>query len=78
MKNTHTNERGDSVARNMVRVAFCTKLGAEEWTEELLTDQEEQIPAATKWAEANGYKVRVANINLGAAPNWAACVNASQ
>lgn len=54
-----------------VKVAWATKKGAPEWTEELLTEVEEDISAATKWAEENGYVVRVAEIDLDTPPEFA-------
>ena len=57
------------------KVAYCTKKGEPEWTEQVLTDHEASIPEATKWAEANGYAVRVAEIDLGCPPDWSQTLN---
>ena len=53
-----------------VKVAFCRKQGAPDYTEELLTEVEERIPAASKWAESQGYIVRVAEIDLDTPPKF--------
>lgn len=56
-------------------VAWCTKTGAPDWTEELLTDDEKQIPAAKAWAEANGYTVRISTIDLATSPDFTKTLN---
>lgn len=58
-----------------MKVAWATKIGAEEWEEILLTEVEERIPAATEWAKANGYTVRIAEIDLTVRPDFTKTVN---
>jgi len=51
-----------------VKILFGHKAGEPEYTETLITEVEERIPAATEWAEAQGYIVRVAEIDLDTPP----------
>ena len=53
-----------------MKVAWARKKGEPESTEVLLTEHEDRIPAATKWAEANGYVVRVAEIDMTEPPDF--------
>ena len=55
----------------MPKVAFARKEGHEDWEEILLTEVQDRIPAATAWAQANGYIVRIAEIDLDARPDFA-------
>ena len=50
------------------RVAYCRKPDEPEWDEIILTECEDRIPAATAWAEAQGYIVRVAEYDLSKPP----------
>ena len=52
----------------VMKVAFAHKNNEPEYTEILLTEVEERIPAATEWAEANGYIVRIADVDLSTPP----------
>lgn len=49
----------------MTRVLFGHKANEPEYTEVLITEVEDRIEAATEWAKANGYVVRVAEIPDG-------------
>jgi hypothetical protein len=69
------NGKHGKESNNIMKVAFCTKIGEPEWTEELLTEVEDRIPAATKWAEERGYNVRVAEIDLSVAPDFTKTIN---
>ena len=60
---------------NKVKVAFARKVGAPDYTEVLLTEVEDRIPAATAWAKENGYVVRIAEIDLDVAPDFTKVVN---
>jgi len=53
-----------------------TRIGAEDWREELITDNPALIEQAKAWAEANGFdRIRVAVIDLTVAPDWSKTVN---
>ena len=56
------------------RVAYARKVGEPDYTEVILTTDEAKIPEATKWAEANGYVVRVAVYDLDEPPKFGANV----
>lgn len=58
-----------------MKVLFGHKSDEPEYTEVLITEVEERIPDATKWAESNGYTVRVAEINLSKAPDFTKILN---
>ena len=53
-----------------IKVLFGHKVDEPDYTEALITEVEERIPNATEWAEANGYVVRVAEIDLDERPDW--------
>ena len=57
-----------------MKVAWYRKPEDEEWQEALLTEDEALIPEATKWAEAQGWTVRVADIALTVPPQFGANV----
>lgn len=49
-----------------MKILFATKIGNEDWQEEIITEAEEQIPAASKWATENGFdRLRIADIDDG-------------
>jgi hypothetical protein len=57
-------------------VLWATKKGAEDWQEQLITEQEDKIEQAARWAKENGFdRLRIANINLSEKPNFAGTVN---
>lgn len=52
-------------------VLFGTRKGAEDWQEELITENEESIKPAMAWAAANGFdRLRVAKIDLATPPDF--------
>lgn len=47
-----------------MKILFGVKVGEPDWAEQLITEQEEQIPAARKWAGENGFdRFRIAEID---------------
>jgi hypothetical protein len=53
------------------KILFATRIGDEEWKEELITDNEENIEAATAWAIKNGFdRIRIAEIDLSIIPDF--------
>jgi hypothetical protein len=57
------------------KVLWATKIGDEDWQEELITEQPEQIEAASRWAIANGFdRLRVAEIDESVPPDFAGTV----
>ena len=47
-----------------MKILFAVKIGDEDWQEQLITDAEDRIPAASEWARANGFdRLRVADID---------------
>jgi hypothetical protein len=63
-------DAGNKHEEDPMKVAFAHKANEPEYTEVLLTEVEERIPAATEWAKANGYVVRIAEINLDTPPTF--------
>ncbi len=50
----------------MAKILFAVRIGDEDWQEQLVTEYEDQIPAASEWALANGFdRLRVAEIPDG-------------
>lgn len=44
-----------------MKVLYATKIGDEDWQEQIITTDEKRIPAARVWAQANGFdRFRVA------------------
>ena len=59
----------------MSKVLSGTRIGHEDWEEELITEVEDRIPLAAEWARANGYdRLRVAYID-GDLPDFAGTLN---
>lgn len=53
------------------QILFAVKIGAEDWQEELITEVTARIPAAKKWALANGFdRLRVASIDDRVKPDF--------
>lgn len=49
---------------HIVKILWGTKIGDPDWEEELITECEERIPAATEWAKQNGFdRLRVAEMD---------------
>lgn len=58
-----------------MKVLFAVRVGAEDWQEELITEVESRIEAASTWATKNGFdRLRVATIEDGA-PDFGATLN---
>jgi hypothetical protein len=54
-----------------IKILFAVKIGAEDWEEQLITEVEDKIPAASTWAIANGFdRLRVAEIDLTEKPDF--------
>ena len=50
----------------MTLILFAVKVGDEDWQEQLITEQEAKIEAASEWALANGFdRLRMADIQDG-------------
>lgn len=59
-----------------MKILFAVKLGDEDWQEQLVTEQEAQIEAASQWARAHGFdRLRVADIDLTTKPDFTATLN---
>jgi len=57
------------------KVLFAVKRGDEAWREQLITEVEERIASAKKWALANGFhKLRVATIDRDTPPDFRRCL----
>jgi hypothetical protein len=53
------------------KILFATRIGDEDWKEELITDNEENIEAAKAWAIKNGFnRIRIAEIDLSIIPDF--------
>jgi len=62
-----------------MKVLFAVKVGEEDWKEQLITEVEDQIEAASKWATENGFdRLRIATIDLSKPPDFAATVKRSR
>ncbi len=49
-----------------MRILWAVKIGDKDYMEEVITEREDQIPAATEWAKKNGYdRFRIAEIGQG-------------
>ena len=58
----------------MAKVLFAVKVGDPDWAECLITEHEDRIEPASKWARENGYdRLRVAEIDDGP-PDFASTV----
>ena len=70
-----TNKGGAMTTKHIESVVWATRNGDPEWKEQLITDNQEHIQAATAWANTNGfYNVRVSRIDLMRKPDFAACI----
>lgn len=57
-------------------VLYGCKIGQPDYMEEVITEHEDRIEAARKWAENNGYdRLRVATIDLGTPPDFKKTIN---
>ena len=54
-----------------MKILWAVRDGNEDWEEELITEVEDRIQAASKWAKANGFgRLRVATVDLSVAPDF--------
>ena len=54
-----------------MKILFAVRVGSEDWEEELITEVEDRIPAASEWAKANGFdRLRIASIDLDVPPDF--------
>jgi hypothetical protein len=61
------------------KILFGTKVGDPDYMEQLITEVEERIPAAKRWALANGFdRLRVADIDLSTAPDFTKTIQQSK
>jgi hypothetical protein len=59
-----------------MKILFATRKGNPDWMEELITEVEERIPEATKWAEENDFdRIRIAEIDLTEKPDFVHAIN---
>jgi len=55
-----------------MKILFAVKIGDEDWQEQLVTEQEEQVEAASQWARSHGFdRLRIADIDLTKKPWFA-------
>ena len=60
-----------------MKVLWGTRKGAEDWQEELITEDESRIPAAREWALANGFdRLRISEFVEGEKPDFIKAINA--
>lgn len=46
-----------------MKILWATKIGEPDWKEDLITEVEADIPAASEWAKANGFdRLRIAEV----------------
>lgn len=58
------------------KILWGTRKGAEDWQEELITEQEDKIPAAKVWALANGFdRFRISEFDDQDKPNFISTLN---
>lgn len=57
------------------KILWGTRKGAEDWQEELITDCEERIPAASAWAKANGFDRLRISTDDGSPPDFTQVLN---
>ena len=54
-----------------MKILWAVRDGNEDWEEELITEVEDRIPAAVKWAKANGFdRLRIATVDLSVKPDF--------
>jgi hypothetical protein len=57
-------------------ILWAVKVGDEDWQEQIITTDENQIEAAKEWASNNGFdRFRVAKIDLGVKPDFVSTLN---
>jgi hypothetical protein len=58
-----------------IKVLFATCKGDEDWQEQLITEREDRIPAASAWATANGFdRLRISVIDMDKKPDFIGCI----
>ena len=58
------------------KILWATRVGAPSWQEQLITEIEERIPAASAWAKANGFdRLRVSTFAEGTKPDFTKVLN---
>lgn len=61
---------------NKIRTLWATRIGDEDWQEQLITENPDAIEPARAWAEANGFdRIRIAEIDLDMAPDFTNVLN---
>ena len=59
-----------------MKILWGTKKGDPEYMEQLITEDETRIEDAKRWAARNGFdRLRVANIDLSAPPDFTETLN---
>ena len=59
-----------------MKMLWAVKTGNEDWEEEIITTDEERIPAAKQWATENGFdRFRIADYRDGEKPDFAKTLN---
>lgn len=54
-----------------MKILLAVKIDNEDWQEQLITEDEDRIDDAKKWAENNGFnRFRIAEIDLSRPPNF--------
>ena len=57
------------------KILYGTRIGDEDWQEEIITTNAQAIDKAREWAMANGFdRLRVATFRWGEMPNFAKAV----
>lgn len=61
-----------------MKILFAVKIGDEDWQEQLITEDESKIEAASQWAGRNGFdRLRVAEIDMSSKPDFTKTINRS-
>jgi hypothetical protein len=64
------------MAIKITKVLWATRIGNEDWQEEIITTDETKIPDAKKWAMANGFdRFRVQVIDQDEVPDFTKVLN---
>lgn len=59
-----------------MKILFAVRIGNPDWQEELITEVEDRITDARKWAKQNGFnRFRIAEIDLDEKLNFANLIN---
>jgi hypothetical protein len=61
--------------RMKIKVLWGTKIGEEDWQEQMITENSEAIEKAKAWAMANNFdRLRVSEVDLEQRPDWSKTV----